>query len=427
MSSRKIALALATMVGGSVAVTALPVAAQTAAPAPQRSFNLSKAEKKAIDPLLTANTAADTARKAGQTPDWAAVRALLPAAEAAANSNDARYLLGRVQLSLALGANDLAAQERVLTALLANASTPADERSIYRTAMNQIVEKRAEAAFAANDFATAERIYRELIQTNPSDTRLQNNLRIVQTRSGNTAGALQSVAEQIRTAEASGGIAGEQLYRTAFETYYRAQQRPQALTALGTLIRNYPTPANLQNGIAFVRERAGSDRVLLIDTLRFARAANMLRTSDYLPLAVELDLAGLPGETLAVIDAGAAAGAPRDARFAQLRSTNERRSGEDRRGLNQQIAQARSAANGRSARLVGDLLYGYGRYAEAADLYRVALRKGGEDAGLVNTRLGAALALAGNRAEAEAAFRAVTGSRAELAQLWLAWLGRRSA
>ena len=54
-----------------------------------------------------------------------------------------------------------------------------------------------------------------------------------------------------------------------------------------------------------------------------------------------------------------------------------------------------------------------------------ALQKGGEDANLVNTRLGAALALAGRRAEAEAAFRAVTGPRADLAGFWLAWLARR--
>ena len=53
---------------------------------------------------------------------------------------------------------------------------------------------------------------------------------------------------------------------------------------------------------------------------------------------------------------------------------------------------------------------------------RAALQKGGQDANMVNTRLGAALALAGQRAEAEAAFRAVTGQRAELAQLWLLWL-----
>jgi hypothetical protein len=76
---------------------------------------------------------------------------------------------------------------------------------------------------------------------------------------------------------------------------------------------------------------------------------------------------------------------------------------------------------------VADSLYGYGQYAEAAELYRAALQKGGVDANLANTRLGEALALAGQRAQAEAAFHAVTGPRAELAQYWLLWLSSRPA
>ena len=77
---------------------------------------------------------------------------------------------------------------------------------------------------------------------------------------------------------------------------------------------------------------------------------------------------------------------------------------------------------------LGDAYYGYGQYAEAAELYRAALQKGGEDPDLVNIRLGAALALAGQRAEAETAFRAVTGGpRAELAQYLAALAGQRPA
>jgi predicted Zn-dependent protease len=75
--------------------------------------------------------------------------------------------------------------------------------------------------------------------------------------------------------------------------------------------------------------------------------------------------------------------------------------------------------------LIGDRHYGAGEYVQAAEMYRAALQKGG-DAGSVNTRLGAALALAGQRAEAEAALRTVTGPRAELASLWLLWLSSRT-
>ena len=63
-------------------------------------------------------------------------------------------------------------------------------------------------------------------------------------------------------------------------------------------------------------------------------------------------------------------------------------------------------------------------FLKAAALYRAALQKGSIDANLANTRLGMALALAGQKAEAEAAFKAVTGPRADIAGYWLVWLGQ---
>ena len=99
----------------------------------------------------------------------------------------------------------------------------------------------------------------------------------------------------------------------------------------------------------------------------------------------------------------------------------------ERSGLAASRTRAMAAATGAAARTAGDAHFGAGQYAEAAELYRAALQKGGEDANLVNSRLGAALALAGRRAEAEAAFRLVTGPRADLAGFWLAWLSRRPA
>jgi tetratricopeptide (TPR) repeat protein len=111
----------------------------------------------------------------------------------------------------------------------------------------------------------------------------------------------------------------------------------------------------------------------------------------------------------------------------QLNTANNRRATTQRAGLARQRTAALAAATGTAAREAGDAHMGFGEYAAAVELYQAALQKGGEDANLVNTRLGAALALAGRRAEAEAAFRAVTGNRADLAGFWLTWLARRPA
>ncbi len=431
MKVSKVALAAATLLGGS-ALLSTPVLAQRQnqqAQAQQPRLNVSRAEQAALNPLIQANAAAGAARQQGQTPDWAAVRALLPAAEAAARGNDAKYLLNRVQLDLALGTNDLAGQERALTALLANPSTPAEFAATLRTAQNNILNQRAEAAFRANDFATAERLYVQLQQANPADERIVNNLALVRTRMGNTAGALEPVMQQIRAAEAAGQRAPEALYQRAWRVPYSANQRPQALEALRRLLAAYPTTANWQLALDVVREASGDDVNLLVDAFRLARVTNAVRPNEYLPFATTLNQAGLPGETKAIIDAGIAAGAfqASNGDVSRMLGVANRRIGEDRAGLSGQMAQARSASRGQPARIVADALFGYERYAEAAEMYRLALSKGGEDANLVNTRLGATLALAGRRAEAEAALRAVTGPRSDLAQLWLAWLASRPA
>ena len=147
-------------------------------------------------------------------------------------------------------------------------------------------------------------------------------------------------------------------------------------------------------------------------------------------LATALDQAGLPAEAKAVIDEGVTrriVSANDSAPRALLTSTGPRITRE-RSALAGQLSQARAAtATATQARTVADTLLAHGRHAEAAELYRLALGRTGEDPGLLNTRLGIALAMAGQRAEAEAAFRAASGPYADLAGLWGIWLARQPA
>jgi Flp pilus assembly protein TadD len=73
---------------------------------------------------------------------------------------------------------------------------------------------------------------------------------------------------------------------------------------------------------------------------------------------------------------------------------------------------------------LADGYYGHGNYSKAAELYRLGLQKGSVDSNLANTRLGIALAMAGQKAEAETAFNAVTGPRKDLASFWTLWLSQ---
>ena len=69
---------------------------------------------------------------------------------------------------------------------------------------------------------------------------------------------------------------------------------------------------------------------------------------------------------------------------------------------------------------------GYGDYAKAAGLYATALQKGGIDANTANTRLGIALTMSGQKAQAQEAFAKVTGPRAGVVDYWELYLEQRA-
>jgi hypothetical protein len=139
-----------------------------------------------------------------------------------------------------------------------------------------------------------------------------------------------------------------------------------------------------------------------------------------------LDRGGLPGEEQTVLESGIRAGKLGGTEAPQMLRSASAHIAEDRASLASSEQKARSAATGTIAANTAAAYAGYGDYAKAADLYRLALQKGGVDPNVVNTRLGIVLALGGRKAEAEAAFHAVTGPRTELAALWLTWLSTRS-
>ena len=65
-----------------------------------------------------------------------------------------------------------------------------------------------------------------------------------------------------------------------------------------------------------------------------------------------------------------------------------------------------------------------GDYAKAAELYRKALTETPADPGQVNTRLGIALARAGDAEGAKQVLSAITGPWRDVAQFWLVWAGQ---
>lgn len=383
-----------------------------AAAQPQgRKYNLSKEERAALAP----------AQKAILAKDWATATAALPAAQAAAQSADAKYVVGQFQLQIGIGTSNEALQAQAVDSLIASGGAEASELpALYR---NQ-----AALALRQNNPSKAEAAFARLIEITPGDADAMVNLAKIKADNRKPAEAVALLDRAIAAKRAAGQPVDETWYKYGLKLSYDGKVAPQAIKFSRDLVAAFPTKENWRDALLVYRDYGNLDAAGKLDLLRLMRVSKALAGErDWYDYAETVNNAGFPGEAKAVLDEGVAQRMidPKKQAFAELLRLSSARLGADRASLTAESSRAMGAATGTPALKIGDAYYGYGDYAKAADFYRAALSKGGVDAGTAQLRLGMALAQAGNRAEAATAFRAVTGSRADLAAYWLAWLNQR--
>ena len=356
--------------------------------------------------------------------DWATAASLVPTSRAAVRSEQARYVVARLQLEIAIATQNRAGQNQALIALIGN-STPGSQERV------ELLRRYAAVAFDAANPEVAEGALNQALQLAPNDPETLSMLGQVRRSRNNNPQALGYFQRAISSAAAQGRTLPESRYKVALALAEQLGQRPAALEIGREFIRAYPTAANWRDVLMVFRTVGTVDPADALDAWRLMRAAGALAGErDYVAMATALDQAGLPAEAKAVIDEGIARRhvTASDAVPRALVTGANPRIARERGALSGQIAEARAAtATATQARTAADTLLSHGRYADAAELYRLALGRVGEDPSLISTRLGIALALAGQRAEADAAFRAASGPRSSLAALWSIWASRPRA
>jgi hypothetical protein len=419
-SVSRIALGVALALGGSALVLTSPADAQRRGNRQQQQqtqqpqsppLQLSREERAVLVPLEAAARGTD---RAAQDAALAAARPVLRGA-------DARYAFARYQLLIADQRDDNAMMREAVDVVLESSRVPAEELPLFLTVQAQL-------AVDGGDLPKAERAYTRLVQLRPNDADVLGNLaliRIQQRQSG-----LAYLQRAIAARQAAGGQVPESWLQHALRETYDSSDpalKAQSIGIARTLVTAYPTPVNWRNALLTYREARQVDSATQLDIWRLMRAAGALAGErDWYDFANTLTLGGYPAEAKAVLDDGIARRMVDAGRspFRELLVSINGRISEDRATLNSAQRDALAAATGTPALRTGDAFFGHGRYPEALALYQAALQKGGVDAGLVNMRLGITHAMAGQRAEAEAAFRAITGPRGDLAALWLLWLSR---
>jgi hypothetical protein len=386
--------------------------ATAAAPAPaqaQRQYNLNRAERTAFQPLVVAVHASD----------WTAAQAALPAAAAAARGNDAKYLIGQIKLQIGIGTQNRQLQAQGIDEMIASGGAqPSEMRALY--------ENQLDFATAAGDTAKAARAMAQLDALNPNDpARLLRQARI-RADANDAPGAIALYRQAMELQTRNGQPIPAEWRQQMAGTAYRARL-PQTASLMREWLAVAPSQALWHDSLAIYAElNPGSG--MNLDVYRLARAAGaMTGERDFVLLSEAANEVRAFGEVKAVLEEGLSRNLMgNNVAWARERLTlATRRVADDRSSLAGERTTVLAGSDAAAALRLADAYYGYAEYGPAAELYRAALQKSFPDANLVNIRLGAALAMGGQRAEAETAFRAISGPRAELAQYWLLWLQSR--
>lgn len=393
--------------GATLAIcSAGPITAQTAA-------SLSREERAAFAAVQTALTAKN----------YAAATSAAAAAKAQARTPEAKYLASSFELLIGRETNDLPLQATGIDGMLASGAAPAaDQEELYK---NQ-----AALAIAAGRWDRAEAALTRWTEVAPGNPVALAALAEVKKDVKKLPEAVSLIDRAIDMRQAAGQPVSEAWYAWGLKNACDARLAQTCIEFGQELVKAYPEATNWRDALLIFQEVSAADAATKIDTLRLIRSAKALSGErDYLQLAESLSEAGFPAESKAVLDEGVAAKMvdPSKDQFKQMLTSVGKKASAAKAGLAGQRTKALAASDGKAALAAADTHYSYGEYDKAAELYQAAITKGGVDADLVNSRLGMALAASGKKVEAEAALRAVTGSRSALASFWLVWLDSRGA
>lgn len=409
----KVALVVAMALGAPAFVSVAGATVQKKKADAQAQLKVSEAFRKA----------AAEADAAGKGADVAAFEAKVAAAEAAAANADEKFYAARLRYDLETKKQNNAGRGAALDVLIASGRiTGPDLANLHflRGYMLNQDKKYPEALAQLNKA-------RELGSTQ-ADLPLQRA--VAQFNTKDATGGAASMAEAIAAEEKAGKKAPEAWYKITVSELYKVGNKEGAAEWLGRQVAAYPSADGWRSSVLVFMEQANAKGTTLdadqrLDLFRLMRASKaMAGESDYYDYADAAQRRGLPWEAKAVIDEGRAAGkiAKPSARLDPLYTQAVAREKAEV-SLAQEEKRASSAANGSAAMSTADAYLASNNLPKAVELYRLALQKGSVDANLVNTRLGIALALSGQKAEAKTVLATVSGSpRGEIAKFWIRWI-----
>jgi tetratricopeptide (TPR) repeat protein len=295
------------------------------------------------------------------------------------------------------------------------------------TEENQVLKNMYGTAFEMKEYAQAEELGKRLIRSGSAGGDAYDQVAVAMVAQGKQAEAIKFLSDNVAEAEKRGQKPSEATLLRLRDLQEKSGNTAGASQTVEKLVVNYPKPDYwrlLTHSLA--RDpKLNDNQKMHIYRLRVATGTLKL-CQDYTEMADFAVNSGLAGEGQTVIDQGLAAKActvPADqARLQRLRDSAGRVAGEERARLTKLEAEARAAKTGEPDVAVGSSLFGFGEYPKAAEWLSRGVNKGGlKNVADAQLALGIAYLRAGNKAEAIKTFNSIKAtdpSSQRIVRLW---------
>jgi len=413
-------LAVATALA-SVALTAVTAEAQNRRERAQRGAT------EYSEAFVTAYNAVQVTTQNGAT-DFSPARPLIPAMVAAAVSADEKDAAGNLILSVGQNVRDTGLQRQGIELMLASGKVAPEAQGQYYYYVGNF-------AMAARDFPAALAALRQTVALGyvspqaAADPSLDPRTQILQVLflSDDFTNLKTTADEYIAAAT---GPVPELWLNYGMQAAIESEDAAAAARYAAPLVQAYPTARNIRNAVRVTLQlgRVGNGAVMA-DGMRLLYAANaMSEDADVTNYIMSIDSRLMANEALRVLERGASTNLlpTTDDYYVTQNAIATERAPAERRDAPMMLRDARAAAGGLEAYEAGELFLSLGEYAQAEEMYAMAVSKGSPDRNRDLMRQGIAQAMQGKKAEATATFAQVQGDRAALAAIWNAWLASQA-
>lgn len=341
----------------------------------------------------------------------------LPGLEALIANESDSYLHGSLLFNLGQKTNDTAFQVSGIERMLQNEKfLPAANKPIFLFVLGNIAFDNKENQKA---IAQLNKAYDAGFRAN----NIELLLGYANNRENNSVEAIKWFERGIAAAKASGSQIDTKAFLGNITVAAIRSGDPALIDS--TFKRILPQSADnalWHDGLAQLLRNSNYTEQENLDILRLMREKDALFfVTEYNEYAQAADARRLPNEVVTIVNSGVAKGhiPAGDVTFKEYLDVANGRMASDKADLPAAERDARSSANGRSARATADALLSYGEYQRAIDMYKLAIEKGDVDVDRARNRMGIAQVRMGDYDAAIANFNALTTpSRKNIGAYW---------